>query len=221
VDKEAIDKALYGGLAKPMVSPLPEAQWGFDNTMTGYPYDPAKAKQLLAEAGVPPGFKVELLAYSSPRGYNPAGADLAVALQGYFQKVGIEADVRKLDIGAFLAQVRSGKYQGMFLAGFSGDNGDPDNFMSSLFDSKQMPVGDTSHYKNAEVEKLMAEAARAPDPNKRLALYKTIQRQIMDDAPWVFVNSVLQVRAARKEVKGFGLNPTQMFFDMDQVSVEK
>ncbi len=58
VDKEAIDKALYGGLAKPMVSPLPEAQWGFDNTMTGYPYDPAKAKQLLAEAGVPPGFKV-------------------------------------------------------------------------------------------------------------------------------------------------------------------
>jgi peptide/nickel transport system substrate-binding protein len=221
VDKEAIDKALYGGLAKPMVSPLPEAQWGFDNTMTGYPYDPAKAKQLLAEAGVPPGFKVELLAYSSPRGYNPAGADLAVALQGYFQKVGIEADVRKLDIGAFLAQVRSGKYQGMFLAGFSGDNGDPDNFMSSLFNSNQMPVGDTSHYKNVEVEKLMDEAARVPDPDRRLALYKTIQRQIMDDAPWVFVNSVLQVRAARKEVKGFQLNPTQMFFDMDQVSVEK
>jgi cell shape-determining protein MreC len=64
-------------------------------------------------------------------------------------------------------------------------------------------------------------AARVTDPEKRLALYKTIQRQIMDDAPWVFVNSVLQVRAALKEVKGFGLNPTQMFFDMDQVSVEK
>ena len=67
----------------------------------------------------------------------------------------------------------------------------------------------------------MAEAARVTDHDKRVALYKTIQRQIMDDAPWVFVNSVLQVRAARKEVKGFGLNPTQMFFDMDQVSVEK
>ena len=189
--------------------------------MTGYSYDPAKAKQLLAEAGVQPGFKVELLAYSTPRGYNPAGADLAVALQGYFQKVGIEADVRKLDIGAFLAQVRSGKYQGMFLSGFSGDNGDPDNFMDSLFNPKRMPVGDTSHYQNEAVGKLMEEAARAPDPAKRLALYKTIQRQIMDDAPWVFVNSVLQVRAARKEVKGFQLNPTQMFFDMDQVSVEK
>jgi peptide/nickel transport system substrate-binding protein len=221
VDKDAINKALYQGLATPLVSPLPEAQWGSDKTMTGYPYDPDKAKQLLASAGVQPGLKVELLAYSTPRGYNPAGPDLAVALQGYFRKVGIEADIRKLDMGAFLATVRSGKYQGIFLSGFSGDNGDPDNFLDSLFNSREMPVGDTSHYKNPEIETLMNEAARVPDMAKRMALYKTIQHQIMDDAPWVFVNSVLQVRAARKEVKGFQLNPTQMFFDMDQVSIEK
>jgi len=221
VDKDAINKALYQGLATQLVSPLPEAQWGFDKTMKGYPYDPEKAKQLLAAAGVQPGLKVELLAYSTPRGYNPAGPDLAVALQGFFQKVGIEAEIRKLDMGAFLATVRSGKYQGMFLSGFSGDNGDPDNFLDSLFNSREMPVGDTSHYKNAEVEKLMAEAARVSDTTKRVALYQTIQHQIMDDAPWVFVNSVLQVRAARKEVTGFQLNPTQMFFDMDQVSVQK
>ena len=221
VDKEAIDKALYSGLATPMVSPLPEAQWGFDNTLQGYPYDPAKAKELLAAAGVKPGLKVELLAYSTPRGYNPAGPDLAVALQGYLQKVGIEADVRKLDIGAFLATVRSGKYQGLFITGFSGDNGDPDNFLNALFSSSQMPVGDTSHYKNEAVDKLMDQAAREPDHDKRVAIYKTLQHEILDDAPWVFVNSVLQVRAARKEVKGFQLNPTQMFFDMDQVSIQK
>jgi len=221
VDKDAINKALYNGLATPMVSPLPEAQWGFDKTMTGYAYDPAKAKELLAAAGVQSGHNVELLAYSTPRGYNPAGPDLAVALQGYLQKVGIAADVRKLDIGAFLATVRSGKYQGLFITGFSGDNGDPDNFLNALFNSSQMPVGDTAHYKNPEVDKLMDQAAREPDQVKRIAMYKTLQRQIMDDAPWLFVNSVLQVRAARTEVKGFRLNPTQMFFDMDEVSVEK
>jgi ABC-type transport system substrate-binding protein len=221
VDKNAINKALYSGLATTMVSPLPEAQWGFDRTMTGYPYDPAKAKELLSAAGVKPGLKVELLAYSTPRGYNPAGPDLAVALQGYLQKVGIAADVRKLDIGAFLATVRSGKYQGLFITGFSGDNGDPDNFLNALFNSSQMPVGDTEHYKNPDVDKLMDQAAREPDHDKRVAMYETLQRQITDDAPWVFVNSVLQVRAARTEVKGFQLNPTQMFFDMEQVSVEK
>ena len=109
VDKEAINKALYGGLAVTMTSPLPEAQWGFDKSLKGYPYDPAKAKQLLAAAGVKPGLKVELLSYNTPRGYNPAGADLAVALQGYLRKVGIEADIQKNDMGAFLATVRSGQ----------------------------------------------------------------------------------------------------------------
>ncbi len=221
VDKAAINKALYSGLATTLVSPLPEAQWGFDKSLRGYLYDPAKAKVLLAEAGVKPGFKVELLTYSTPRGYNPAGADLAVALQGYLQKVGIEASVRKLDIGAFLAQTRSGKYEGMFVTGFSGDNGDPDNFLNALFNSSQIPVGDTSHYKNPEMDKAMDAAAREPDFNKRVAMYKAIQKQILDDAPWVFINSVLQVRAIRKTVKGFQLNPTQMFFDMDQVSLTK
>ena len=221
VDKDAINKALYQNLATTLNSPIPESQWGHDKTMKPYAYDPAKAKQLLAAAGVKPGLKVELLSYSTPRGYNPAGPDLAVALQGYFNKVGIDASIRKLDMGAFLAEVRSGKYPGMFLTGWSGDNGDPDNFVGALFNSKGMPVSDTAHYKNPEVDKMMDEAASVSDPEKRLAMYKTIQRQIMDDAPWVFVNSTLLVRAIRKEVKGFRLNPTQMFFDMDQVSIQK
>jgi len=221
VDKNAIIKALYGGLAVPMVSPLPEAQWGFDKSLKGYAYDPAKAKQLLAAAGVKPGLKIELLSYNTPRGYNPAGADLAVALQGYFRKVGIEVDIRKLDMGAFLASVRSGNYHGLFLTGWSGDNGDPDNFVGELWGSYGMPVNDTSHYKNPKVDALMQQAAAEVDHAKRIQMYNQIQAMILDDAPWVFVNSSLQVRAARKEVKGFGLNPTQMFFDMETVSIQK
>lgn len=220
VDKAAINKALYGGLAVTMTSPLPEAQWGFDKSLKGYPYDPAKAKQLLAAAGVKPGLKVELLSYNSPRGYNPAGADLAVALQGYFRKVGIETDIRKLDMGAFLAQIRSGNYHGLFLTGWSGDNGDPDNFVGELWGSYGMPVNDTSHYKDPAVDALLKQAAAEVDVGKRTQMYHKIQAMILDGAPWVFVNSTLQVRATRKNVKGFMLNPTQMFFDMDKVSLQ-
>jgi peptide/nickel transport system substrate-binding protein len=221
VDKEAINKALYAGLAVTMTSPLPEAQWGFDKSLKGYPYDPKKARELLAEAGVKPGLKVELLSYNTPRGYNPAGADLAVALQGYLKKVGIEADVRKLDMGAFLATTRSGNYHGLFLSGWSGDNGDPDNFVGELWGSYGMPVNDTSHYKDPAVDALMKQAAAEVNHEKRVQMYHKIQAMILDGAPWVFVNSTLQVRAIRKNVKGFRLNPTQMFFDMDQVSLEK
>ena len=220
VDKEAINKALYGGLAVTMTSPLPEAQWGFDKSLKGYPYDPAKAKQLLAAAGVKPGLTVQLLTYNTPRGYNPAGPDLAVALQGYLRKVGIEADIQKSVMGAFLATTRSGNYHGLFATGFSGDNGDPDNFVSWLWGSAGIPVKDSSHYKNPEVDKLMKAAAAESNHAKRVQMYSQIQKMILDDAPWVFVNSTLQIRAARKNVHGFQLNPTQMFFDMDQVSLQ-
>jgi peptide/nickel transport system substrate-binding protein len=221
VDRDALDKSLFQGLAEPMTAPMPKAQWGFDETLKGYPYDPEKAKKLLAEAGFPNGFEAELLSYSSPRGYNPAGADFAVAIQGYLQKVGVKANIRKQEMGAFLAEVRSGKYNSMFTSGFTGDNGDPDNFLYTLFASPMMPVNDTSHYKNPEVDRMLLEAKRSADKEKRIALYKEAQRIIMDDAPWIFVNSVLQVRVTRKEVKGFVLNPTQMLFEMQSVSLEK
>ena len=220
VDKDAINKTLYQGLAVQLTAPLPSSQWGWDDSLKGYGYDPEKAKKLLADAGYPNGFETELLSYSSPRGYNPAGAELAVAIQGYLAKVGVKANVRKQEMAAFLGEVRSGKYTQMFLSGFSGDNGDPDNFLWSLFASPAMPVGDTSHYKNAEVDKLLAEGRVVTDQAKRIEIYKKAQKIILDEAPWIFVNQTLQVRVTRKEVKGFQLNPTQMFFEMQSVSLE-
>jgi peptide/nickel transport system substrate-binding protein len=221
VDKDAINKSLYQGLAVAMTSPLPAAQWGFDESLKGYPYDPDKAKALLKEAGYPDGFKVEFLSYNSPRGYNPAGAELSVAVQGFLTKVGVETSIQKMEMGAFLAQVRSGKYNaGIWTGGFTGDNGDPDQFLTALFGSESIPVGNTARYKNEEVDRILAQAQSISDHDKRVALYKQVQKLILEDAPWIFVNSVLQVRAARKEVKGFTLNPTQMFFDMEKVSLE-
>jgi len=220
IDRDAIDKALYQGYAEPMTSPLPSSQWGFDKSLKGYSYDPEKAKALLKEAGYPNGFKVEFLSYNSARGYNPAGAELAVAVQGYLKKIGVETEIQKMEIGAFLAQIRSGKYGGIFTVGWTGDNGDPDNFLYELFGSAKIPVTNTPRYKSPEADKIMLEAQKEPDHDKRVALYAQAQKIILDDAPWIFVNSVLQVRAVRKEVKGYVLNPTQMFFDMEKVSLE-
>jgi peptide/nickel transport system substrate-binding protein len=221
VDKTAINKALYAGLATPMTSPLPQAQWGFDASLKGYPYDPKKAEALLKAAGVKPGLQVELLTYNSPRGYNPAGAALAVAIQGYLKKVGIIANVRQMEIGAYLSTVRSGKYTGLTVQGWSGDNGDPDNFLGELWGAKNIPVNNWSHYNNPEVETLLVKALTVSGEAGRTPIYHQVQKIIVDDAPWIFVNSTLQARAISKKVKGFVLNPTQMFFDMQNVSLEK
>ncbi|MDA8051550.1 MAG: ABC transporter substrate-binding protein [Rhodospirillales bacterium] len=219
VDKNAMDKALYQGLAAPMTSPLPASEWSFDPSLKGYPYDPAKAKSLLAAAGVAPGFAVELLAYNSGRGYNPVGPDLAVAVQGYLEKVGVKVTVRKIEFGAYLTTIRSSKYKGMFLVGWTGDNGDPDNFLNALFGGSNIPVTDTVRYRNPVLDALFVKGLKSNSHAERVKIYQRAQRIILDAAPWIFINSVLQVRAVSNRVKGYQLNPTQMFFDMEKVSL--
>jgi ABC-type transport system substrate-binding protein len=219
VDKNAIDKALYHDLATMMTSPLPPSEWSFDASLKGYPYDPAKAKQLLAAAGVKPGFEVELLAYNSPRGYNPIGPDLAVAVQGYLKKVDVNVTVRKVEFGAYLSTVRSAKYNGMFLVGWTGDNGDPDNFLNALYGGTNIPVTDTPRYKNDALDALFVKGLQSTGHDERVKIYQQAQQIILHDAPWIFINSVLQVRAVSNRVKGYQLNPTQMFFDMEKVSL--
>jgi peptide/nickel transport system substrate-binding protein len=219
IDRDAINKSLFKGLAVPMTAPLPEAQWGFDPSLKGYPYDPDKARSLLAAAGLQNGFKSELLTYNSARGYNPAGPELAVAIQGYLRKIGVQVSVQKAEMGSYLSQIRSGKYGGMFLVGWTGDNGDPDNFLYELFSSDNIPVGDTPRYRNPDVDTALRQAQQEPNHDKRVALYQQAQKIILDDAPWVFINSVEQVRAASKRVQGYVLNPTQMFFGMEKVSL--
>ena len=220
VDKEAINKALFAGLAVPLTSPLPQAQWGFDKSLPGYPYDPAKAKARLAEAGLKPGTSVELATYNSPRGYNPIGPNLAIAIQGYLNKVGLTVKVRQVEVGAYFQEVRSGKYTGMMMEGWTGDNGDPDNFLGELWGHANFPVADWARYNSPAFEALLAQALVASDPAKRTPLYEQAQKIVLDDAPWIFINSTLQVRAIRNNVKGFELNPTQMFFGMEKVGVE-
>lgn len=221
IDRDAINKGLFQGLAVSMTAPLPPVQWGFDQTIPGYSYDPAKAQQLLKEAGVKPGLKVELLTYNSPRGYNPVGPYLAVAIQGYLKKVGIEAEVRQMEIGAYLSTMRSSSYKGLAMEGWTGNNGDPDDFLGTQWGESGIPISNWAHYRNPAYEKLLADGLATPDQARRTAIYAEAQKLLLDDAPWLFVNSPTQIRAIRKEVKGFQLNPMQMFLDMEQVSLER
>jgi len=221
VNKKEMDDFLYKGLAVEMNSPLPPVQWGYDDSLKGYPYDPDKAKRLLAEAGYPNGFQTKLLTYPNPRGYNPVGPKMAVAIQEYLKKINVDVKIEQLEWGAFLQTVRSGKYDGMALGGWSGDNGDPDNFLYTLFHSSTYPVGNTAGYKNPKVDELLVKARETSDHEERIKYYKEAQKLIMEDAPWIFVNSVKQIRAASKRVKGFQLNPLQMFLDFEKVYLEQ
>ena len=101
------------------------------------------------------------------------------------------------------------------MIGWTGDNGDPDNFVCELYSSRN-PADDTTRFHDPDVDRLCIEGLAETDHDKRVAIYQQVQKLVWQGAPWLFINSVEQVRAIRPDVHGFQLNPTQMFFDMEK-----
>ena len=222
VDKGAIDKSLYGGYAQVMNSPLPAVAFGYDPTIPAYQYNVQKAKQLMAQAGYPNGFTFQMDVYNNARGYNPIGGpQLAVAIQSYLSKIGITLKLNVLDPATWLAGARSNSFNRMSLAGWTGDNGDPDDMISPLFNGNAFLTGNFSHYSNPTVNQLFAKALETSVPSQRAAMYKQIQRQIMHDAPAIFLNYTDLMRATTTNVHGFVPNPTFFYTNMNQVWLSK
>src|SRR5712664_355308 len=224
VDKDAINQGLYAG-ATPASQGMPPVLWGYNKSVAPYPYDVAKAKALLAEAGYPNGFSTDMMVYANPRGYNPiGGAKLGEAVQSYLTKVGVNVKITQYEWGAYLARFRRQPWEGFAIAGWSGDNGDPDNFLGDLFEwdiaNGRARTNNTSRHHSPAFDRLIRDARRTTDQTKRAALYEQANKLLHDDAAWVFMNHTNQVRAARANVKGFVLNPLQMFFNMELVSLE-
>jgi len=224
VDKDAINKGLYGG-ATTASQGIPPVLWGYNKNVKPYAYDVDKAKSLLKEAGFPNGFSTEMMVYANPRGYNPiGGAKLGEAVQSYLAKVGVNVKITQFEWGAYLAKYRRTPWEGFAISGWSGDNGDPDNFLGDLFEwgvgSDKPRINDTSRHHNPEFDKLMEQGRETTDQAKRAQIYEQANQILHDDAAWIFINHTNQVRAARANVKGFRLNPLQMFFHMEQVSLE-
>jgi len=210
INKQAIIDAFYGGLAKPAKNPLPPSLWGYNDEVQDYNYDPAKAKALLAEAGVPNGFKTKLWAMPVARPYMPQAKEIAQAIQQDLAKVGIQAEIVSYDWATYIQKGQAGEHE-LYLFGWTGDNGDPDNFLYYLLDKTNTVKGaasNVSFYKNDKVHDLLVKAQEEPDQNKRADLYKQAEVLIKADAPMVpLVHSTPPV-AAKKSVKNWLLHST-------------
>ncbi|MDA8344818.1 MAG: ABC transporter substrate-binding protein [Thermaerobacter sp.] len=222
VDKQAIDQSLYGGYAQVMNSPLPTVAFGYDPNIPAYSYNLQKAKQLMQQAGYGKGFTFTIDVYNNARGYNPIGGpELAVAIQNDLAKIGITLKLNVLDPATWLAEARSTSFNKMSLAGWTGDNGDPDDMISPLFNGNAFTTGNFSHYNNATVNQDFAKALLTSNPTQRAAIYDQVQKTIMKDAPAIFLNYTNLMRAESTSVHGFVPNPTFFYVNMNQVWLSK
>ena len=209
INKEEIMTAVYGALGTPAKNPMPPTIWSYNDKIKEYPYDPDKARSLLALSGYPDGFSTTLWAMPVSRPYNPQARKMAEIMQAQLAKVGIEAEIVSYEWGTYLDKTDHGEHDTCLL-GWTGDNGDPDNFLWVLLSipSAEVPAGNVAFWKNEEFNSLIKEAKETADVKRRTQLYLDAQEIFHEEAPWVPVAHSVVVAPMKKSVEGFVLYPT-------------
>lgn len=197
LDVDAIIAQVLGGQAVRMAGPVPPFSQFHDPTIEPYRYDPARAKALLAEAGVASGFRLTIDTIAAFR-------DVAEIAAQQFRDVGVEASVRVWEAAALREAALKGERQ-MVLWDWGNSFRHPVDLLDAVLKTKGR--GNYANYSNPEVDRLLDEGAQAIDPNVAREAYAKAQRIIWSDAPWIFGWVPNEIEAARKEVRDWQPGP--------------
>ncbi|HEY0209447.1 dipeptide ABC transporter periplasmic-binding protein DppA [Acerihabitans sp.] len=207
VNKSAIIDAVYQGAGQPAKNLIPPTMWGYNDAVQDYAYDPAKAKELLKEAGMPDGFTIDLWAMPVQRPYNPNARRMAEMIQSDWAKIGVKAKIVSYEWGEYLKRAKAGEHQSVMM-GWTGDNGDPDNFFATLFSCASAKDGSNySRWCYKPFEDVIQPARSTSDHAKRVDLYKQAQVVMHDQAPALIIAHSTVYEPVRKEVKGYVVDP--------------
>ena len=208
VDKTTIVNAVYRGAGIAAKNPIPPTLWSYNDEIRDYPYDPAAAQRLLVEAGYPEGFETELWYMPVSRPYNPNGKRIAELIQADLAKVGVRTKLVTDEWSQYRATLQAGGAP-MALFGWTGDNGDPDNFFDVLLGCNAARPGGNNVAKwcDPKFDALVTRAKRLPDQPSREALYRQAQEIVKAEAPWLPIAHSIVFMAVRKEVTGFRMDP--------------
>ena len=208
INKKAIIDGVYLTTGVAAKNPIPPTMWSYNDAIKDDPYDPEAAKKLLAQAGYPDGFTTDLWAMPVQRPYNPNAKRIAELMQADLAKVGVKAEIKTFEWGEYRKRMQAGEHQ-MGMLGWTGDNGDPDNFMYTLLGcaSAQSNGSNVAKFCYQPYEELVVKAKNVPKQAERDALYKKAQVVFKEQAPWFTIAHAVQLKPVRKEVVDFKLSP--------------
>lgn len=207
LNKEAYIDAIYLSHAKVAKNPLPPTIWSYNDSVNDYDYNIEKAKKLLKEAGYPNGFETEIWTLPVTRPYNPNGKKMGEMMQADLAKVGIKVKLVSYEWPTYLKKSSAGEHA-MVQLGWTGDNGDPDNFLYTLLGCSAVEAGSNyARWCNKDFESLVVKAKRVTDVEERTNLYSKAQVIFKEQAPWVPVAHSIIFRAMSNNVKGYKIDP--------------
>ncbi|NUA31724.1 glutathione ABC transporter substrate-binding protein GsiB [Cupriavidus basilensis] len=222
INKDALAKVAFAGYATPMDGVVP-AGVDYAEKLGPWPYDPAKARALLKEAGYPNGFETTLWS-----AYNHTTAQKVIQfVQQQLQQVGIKATVQALEAGQRVEKVESVQKPEdagvrMYYVGWSSSTGESDWALRPLLASESMPpkLLNTAYYKNDQVDADIAGALRTTDRGEKARLYKDAQEHIWKDAPWAFLVTEKVLYARSKRLTGAYVTPDGSF-SFDEIDIKQ
>lgn len=208
INKQAIIDAVFQGAGQPAKNPIPPTMWSYNDAIEDDKYDPEAAKALLDEAGVKD-LSMKIWAMPVQRPYMPNARRTAELMQEDFAKVGVTVEIVSYEWGEYLKKSMEAGRDGAVILGWTGDNGDPDNFMGVLLSCAAAGEGGANRafWCNQEFSDILAKAKTTSDVAERTALYEQAQVIFKDQAPWATLAHSTQYVPMAKNVEGFVMSP--------------
>lgn len=205
INKGRIIDEVYGQFGIAATNPFPATVWSYNKEVRDYAYDPSVAKRLLDEAGVS-GLKLALWSMPEPRPYNPDGRLMAGIIKFDLERIGVKVEVVSFDWPEYLRRSKAGEHD-LVMLGWTGDNGDPDNFIRHNLTCTAATSGNgRARWCHQDFDQLVTRARETTDPQKRTALYEEAQLILKDEVPWIVIAHSVQYTALRNEVSGFQMD---------------
>lgn len=206
VNKPAIVNAVYQQAGQLAVGSMPPTQWSYDETLKDAGYNPQKARELLKAAGVKEGTEITLWAMPVQRPYNPNAKLMAEMLQADWGKVGFKVKIVSYEWGEYLKRTKDGEHD-ISLIGWTGDNGDPDNWLGTLYSCDAIGSNNYSMWCDADYDALVKKAKTVTDRVQRTALYQQAQQRLKLQVPITPIAHSTVNQPLSAKVEGFKVSP--------------
>ncbi|MFV2051245.1 ABC transporter substrate-binding protein [Aliiroseovarius sp. YM-037] len=206
IDKQAIIDVVFQGSGQIAKNPIPPTMWSYNDAIEDDPYDPEAAKAMLEAEGVTD-LSMKIWAMPVQRPYNPNARRMAELIQEDFSKIGVTVEIVSYEWGEYLSRSRELDRDGAVLLGWTGDNGDPDNFLAVLLGCDGRENSNRAQWCHEPFEELIQQAKTVTDQAERTRLYEEAQVIFKEQAPWATIAHSVVYMPMRPEVEGYIVHP--------------
>ncbi|MGN6305419.1 MAG: ABC transporter substrate-binding protein [Mesorhizobium sp.] len=206
INKKAIVDAVFEGQAQVAKNPIPPTMWSYNNDVKDDEYNPDAAKAALEKAGVKD-LKMKIWAMPVSRPYMLNARRAAELMQADLAKVGVTAEIVSYEWAEYLKRSSDKDRDGAVILGWTGDNGDPDNFLDTLLGCTAVGGNNRAQWCNKEFDDLVKKAKQTSDQAERAKLYEQAQVVFKKEAPWATIDHSTVFMPMSKKVTGYTQDP--------------